>query len=369
MDHPENPNSASTTSQRFSYLKLAYIIYAAKAGMKDSFAVHIIPNESFNLTMRKTHIVILDGHVANPGLYSWDVLSEFGSYEVWERSEGEFEILERAAEAEIVLINKVVLDRDILMRLPKLRLVSVLATGYNVVDVQAASELGIQVCNVPNYSTSAVAQHVFALLLALKNHTCSYGAAVAAGDWCRSPDFALLREPIEELEGLTMGIVGYGAIGQSVAKIAAAFGMRVLVHTRSKRMDAAVSFVTLPELLAQSDVLSLHCPLTAETAEMINTDSLRQLKANAVLINTARGGLLDEAAVAQALHEGRLGAAALDVLSREPPAVDNPLLHAPNCLITPHVAWAGMRARRRLLDITCANIRGYLQGNAPNRVN
>ncbi|MDD3696058.1 MAG: D-2-hydroxyacid dehydrogenase [Lentisphaeria bacterium] len=319
--------------------------------------------------MRKTHIVILDAHVANPGYYSWEPLAEFGSYKVWERSEGEAEILSRAAEAEIVLVNKVCLSREILMNLPRLRMVSILATGYNVIDMQTANELGIQVCNVPNYSTSSVAQHVFALLLALKNHTCSYTQAVEQGDWCRSPDFALLREPIEELEGQRMGIVGYGAIGRSVAKIAAAFGMQVLVYSRSKKEQPGLSFVSWPELLAQSDVLSLHCPLSEETAGMINAESLAQMKKGAVLINTARGGLLDEAAVAAALQRGVLSAAALDVLSVEPPRADNPLLHAPNCLVTPHVAWAGMRARRRLLDISFANIRGYLQGNTPNRVN
>ena len=318
---------------------------------------------------RKPNIVILDAYVTNPGDYSWEPLEEFGHCTIWERTESKAEVLERAAGAEIVLTNKVVLTRDILEALPELRLISVLATGYNIIDLDAATELGILVCNVPNYSTSSVTQHVFAVLLQLLHHIGSYARAVADGAWCRSRDFTFYLESIRELEGMTLGIVGYGAIGRSVAAVARTFGMKVLVNTRTPQTDSSVRFTDLATLLAESDVVTLHCPQTPETVRMINRQTLAQMKRGAILVNTARGGLLDEAAVAEALNNGHLAAAAVDVLSIEPPPANNPLLNAKNCLITPHIAWAGLNARRRLLDITFDNIRGFCQGKPVNIVN
>ncbi len=318
---------------------------------------------------REPHIVVLDAYVANPGDYSWDPLEEFGQCTIWERTESRAEVLERVAGAEIILTDKVQLTRDILETLPELRMISVLATGYNVIDLKAATELGILVCNVPNYSTSSVTQHIFAVLLQLLNHTDSYTRAVADGAWCRSRDFTFFLESIRELEGMTLGIVGYGAIGRSVAAVARAFGMKILVNSRTKKADTDVRFTDLTTLLAESDVVTLHCPQTTETLRMINPQTLALMKHGAILINAARGGLLDEAAVAEALNSGNLAAAALDVLSSEPPPADNPLLNAKNCLITPHIAWAGLNARRRLLEITFANIRGYCQGKPLNLVN
>ncbi|MFA6930665.1 MAG: D-2-hydroxyacid dehydrogenase [Lentisphaeria bacterium] len=317
----------------------------------------------------KPEIVILDAYVANPGEYSWAPLEELGHCTIWERSESTSDVLERTAQADIVLTDKVELSREILEQLPNLKLISVLATGYNVVDIKTATERGILLCNVPNYSTASVTQHVFAVLLQLLNHTGQYAQAVADGAWCGAKDFTFFLDPIRELEGLTLGIIGYGEIGRSVASIAKAFGMKVLVHSRTIKSDTDVRFTELTTVLAESDVISLHCPQTPDTTRMINAQTLSQMKTGAYLLNTARGGLLDEAAVAEALNSGRLAGAALDVLSVEPPPADNPLLAAKNCLITPHVAWAGLKSRRRLLDITFANIRGFLQGKPLNLVN
>lgn len=318
---------------------------------------------------QRPNIVILDAYVANPGDYSWDPLEEFGRCTIWERTESREEVLERAAGAEIVLTDKVALTRDILEALPKLLMISVLATGYNVIDLKAATELGILVCNVPNYSTSSVTQHIFAVLLQLLNHTDSYARAVADGAWSSARDFTFFLESIQELEGMTLGIVGYGAIGRSVAAVARAFGMKVLVNTRTPKAEEDVRFTDFPTLLAESDVISLHCPQTPETVGMINRQTLALMKPGAILINAARGGLLDEAAVAEALNNGHLAAAALDVLTSEPPPANNPLLNAKNCLITPHIAWAGLNARRRLLEITFDNIRAFCQGKPVNLVN
>lgn len=314
-------------------------------------------------------IVILDAYVANPGDYSWDPLQEFGNLTVWQRSFGREEILSRARNAQILLVDKIELSADMLENLPKLEMISVLATGYNIIDMQAATERGILVCNVPSYSTDSVAQHVFAMLLQLMNHSYSYTQAVAAGEWCSSTDFTIFLEPIRELAGLTMGIVGFGAIGTAVAKIAQAFGMKVIANNRSEKSYPGVEFVDLQTLLAESDVISLHCPLTADNAKMINQETLALMKKSACLINTARGALIDEKALAQALNEEEIAAAILDVLSEEPPTTANPLLKAKNCLITPHVAWAGVQARKELMQVTFKNIQQYLQGKPQNLVN
>lgn len=313
-------------------------------------------------------IVVLDGYAATQSDLSFAALARHGRLDVWERCESRAEVLERAAGARILLTNKTVLDRGLLAALPDLRFVSVLATGYNVIDIAAARELGIQVSNTPGYSTMSVAQHTLALLLELTNQTGDYAGAVAAGEWCRSPDFTLSRGSICELDGLTMGIVGGGQIGQAVARIVATLGMRVLIHTRTPRPGLPGSCVDLPTLLRESDVISLHCPLTAENKGMIDAGALAQMKRGALLLNTARGGLLDEAAVAAALNAGCLGGAAVDVLSAEPPPAGNPLLTARRCLITPHVAWASRAARQRLLDINAANVAAFLAGSAQNLV-
>jgi glycerate dehydrogenase len=251
-----------------------------------------------------------------------------------------------------------------------LRYIGVLATGYNVVDVAAAGAHGVAVTNVPAYSTPSVAQHVFALLLDLTRGAGHHAALVRQGSWSAAPDFAFWATPQVELAGLTFGIVGFGAIGQAVARIALAFGMRVLVQTR--RPDPAawsdVAFVTSDQLFAEADVVSLHCPLTEETRGMVNSTRLAAMKPSAYLLNTGRGPLVDEAALAAALRDGRLAGAGLDVLAQEPPPADNPLLSAPNCVITPHLAWATKAARQRLLDVAVDNVRAFLAGREQNRV-
>ncbi|NLF93448.1 MAG: D-2-hydroxyacid dehydrogenase [Oligosphaeraceae bacterium] len=313
-------------------------------------------------------IVVLDGYVANPGDFSWGPLQDMGDCQVYERTGSRAELLERAAGAEVILTDKVPISAEVLAVLPDLRFVSVLATGYNIVDVPACRRHGVVVSNVPNYSTESVAQHTFALLLQMLNHTDEYTREVAGGAWSRSRDFTLFLSPIREISGMTLGIIGYGAIGQAVARIARSFGMKVLVVTRTPKEDPAVSFCSLEELLRQSDVVSLHCPQTAETTRIINASNIALMQPGALLLNTARGGLVDEEALAQALNSGRLSGAALDVLCSEPPAAENPLLQARNCHITPHVAWAGLGARRRLMEITFANVRAYLEGRPINVV-
>lgn len=314
-------------------------------------------------------IVIFDGYAANPGDLDWGSFAAFGQLTVHERTPAELTV-ERAAGAQAVLTNKVMLGAAEMDALPELRYIGVLATGYNVVDVAAARERGIVVTNVPAYSTPSVAQHVFALLLELTRGTGRHAALVRQGRWSAAPDFCFWEGEQLELDGLTFGIVGFGAIGQAVARIARAFGMRVLVQTRSPDPAAwpEVTFVERDALFAQADVISLHCPLTEETQGTINAATLAAMKPGAYLINTGRGPLVDEAALAAALQAGQIAGAGLDVLTREPPAADNPLLTAPNCVITPHLAWATRAARQRLLDTAAANVRAFLEGREQNRV-
>lgn len=314
-------------------------------------------------------IVVLDGYTANPGDLDWAPLSALGELVVYERTPAAL-TLERAAGAQVILTNKVLLGAAEMAALPELRYVGVLATGYNVVDVVAARERGIVVTNVPAYSTPSVAQHVFALLLELTRGVGRHADLVREGRWSASPDFAFWDTPQVELAGLTFGIVGFGAIGQAVARVAQAFGMRVLVQTRTP--DSAkwpgVSFVGLDELFAQADVVSLHCPLTDETRHLVNAARLATMKPTAYLINTGRGPLVDESVLAAALQAGQIAGAGLDVLSQEPPLAVNPLLTAPNCVITPHLAWATRAARQRLLDTAAANVRAFVEGHPQNRV-
>ena len=314
-------------------------------------------------------IVILDAYAANPGDLSWDEFAALGELTVYDRTAQE-DAAARIGDAEVVFINKVRLTDDIFAACPNLKLVSILATGYNIVDLAAAKRRGITVCNVPGYSTRAVVQMTFALLLEICQQAGLHSGAVHTGRWQTCPDFCFWDRPLIELDGKTMGIVGYGAIGSAVGTVAQALGMKLLVTARhEKPVPEGARFVSLPELLAQSDVVSLHCPQTAENARMIDAGALAQMKDGAILLNTARGGLLDEQAVADALRSGKLLAAGMDVVSAEPIRADNPLLTAPNCFLTPHIAWAPLETRRRLQAISAENLRAFLAGKPQNVVN
>lgn len=307
-------------------------------------------------------IVVLDGYTVNPGDNPWQPLAELGELTVHDRSDPS-QIVARAHGAEIVIVNKASLDRAAFEALPELRGVGVLATGVNSVDLAAASARGVPVCNVPSYSTASVVQHTIALLLELCHRVGLHDESVHAGDWQRSDDFSYWKTPLLELEGKLLGIVGYGAIGRRVADVARALGMRVCVARLSPERsgsEPSVPRIPLDELFATADVISLHCPLTPETAKLVSGARLALVKRSALLLNTARGGLIDEVALRAALEEGRLAGAAVDVLSSEPPSPDNPLLGVRNCVITPHVAWTSLSARRRLLAVTVDNVRGML---------
>jgi glycerate dehydrogenase len=315
-------------------------------------------------------IVVLDGYTLNPGDLSWDALNSIAKCTVYERT-APGEILERLQDVDIVLTNKTPLNRTTLAALPKLRYIGVLATGYNVVDVEAATGRGIPVTNIPTYGTRSVAQHVFALLLELTQRVGHHAKTVRAGRWSTCPDFCYWDYPLIELEGLTMGIVGFGRIGLATATLATAFGMQVLAHGRSgtSKEDSDARMVDLETLLAQSDVISLHCPLTPETTGMIDSTRIALMKPTAFLINTSRGPLINEEDLAEALNAGRIAGAGLDVLPVEPPSEACPLLRAENCLITPHIAWATHSARARLMKIAVENLRAYLDGQPVNVVN
>jgi glycerate dehydrogenase len=313
-------------------------------------------------------LVVLDGHTVSPGDLSWDALRELGELSVYERTPPEL-VLERAAGADILVTNKTVLSEATLRALPGLRGVSVLATGVNVVDVRAARGLGIPVSNVPAYSTASVAEHTLALLFELTRHVGLHASIVRDGEWSKNPDFSFWREPLIELEGLTLGIVGLGAIGSRVARLGDALGMRVLATpSRKNPLPDRARGATVPELFAQSDVLTLHCPHTAETEHMVSRERLGTMKRSALLINTSRGALIDEPALAQALADETIRGAALDVLSVEPPPPDHPLVLSPRCLITPHQAWTSRAARERLLRATVDNVRALLSGHPQNLV-
>lgn len=312
-------------------------------------------------------LVILDGHALNPGDLSWDCFEQFGTVRYYDRTDSEQDAIARIGSADIIILNKVPITRTVLESCSTVKLICILATGYNVVDCKAAAERGIPVCNVPGYGTDSVAQFTFALLLELCHQVGLHSESVHNGDWANSPDFCYWKTPQMELAGKTIGIIGYGAIGQAVGKIAKAFGMNVLAYSRTKR--SGFEYVTLDELLARSDVISLHCPLFPETKGMINAESIAKMKDGAILLNTARGALLDEAAVAVALRSGKLRGAAVDVASAEPISRENPLLTAPNCIITPHIAWAPLEARQRILDITVKSVQGFLYGKRINVVN
>lgn len=313
-------------------------------------------------------IVVLDGHALNPGDLSWAGLEALGEVVIHERTPAELTV-DRAAGAEALIINKVALGDAELAALPGLRYIGVQATGVNIVDLAAARERGIVVTNVPAYGTASVAQHAFALLLELARGVGRHDRRVRQGAWTHCPDFAFWETPQVELADKVFGIVGFGEIGRAAARIAAAFGMRVLVHTRTPDLAAEeTTFVSLDRLFSEADVVSLHCPLTPQTERLVNQGRLALMKKSAFLINTARGALIDEAALATALHQGDIAGAGLDVLAKEPPPADNPLLGAANCIITPHLAWATEAARLRLMDTVVANLRAFIAGVPQNMI-
>lgn len=315
-------------------------------------------------------IVILDGYSANPGDLSWDALKALGEVTVYDRTSRE-DTVERAADADIVLTNKVVIDREVMEQLPRLKFIGVLATGYNIIDVACARERGVVVSNVPAYSTESVAQMVFSHLLTVTNRTEHYAQQNREGRWTRSADFCYWDSPVMELAGKTMGIVGLGNIGRRVAEIALAFGMKVVALTSKSEalLPPGVRKVTLEELLGASDVVSLHCPLTGQTRHLINHDTIAMMRPTAILINTGRGPLVDDEALAEALNANRLKAYCADVMTQEPPKADNPLLGLKNVFLTPHIAWASTEARIRLLDITIKNVRAFIEGKPQNVIN
>ena len=315
--------------------------------------------------------VILDSYTLNPGDNPWTGLEELCELSVYDRTKPD-QILERASEADIILTNKTVLDADTINALPKLKFISVLATGYNVVDLDAAAARNIPVSNVPGYSPPSVAQHVFAMILNHANRVALHDQAVKEGQWAQQEDFCFWNAPLIELAGKKMGIVGFGAIGQKVGTIANSFGMEVLAYAPRPKAVPQYSpfhFVSIEKLFREADVVSLHCPLTAQNEKFINKELLTTMKASAYLINTARGPLIDEADLAEALTEGVISGAALDVVEKEPMLPGNPLSGTPNLTITPHIAWATLEARSRLTGITVTNVKSFLQGKAINVVN
>lgn len=316
-------------------------------------------------------IVVLDGYTLNPGDNPWDEIAQFGELILYHRTSDE-EILERARDAEILATNKTPLSAAVLNQLPRLRFICVLATGYNVVDIAVAGKRGIPVSNVPEYGTDSVAQFVFALLLELCHHVGVHDAAVKAGEWSASPDFCFWKTPLIELAGKKMGIVGFGRIGRRVGELAHAFGMEVLAfnpHRHSPPNYRPFSWVSLSDLFTLADVISLHCPQTPDNTGFINQSLIGMMKKSAFFINTARGGLVIEQDLAEALNTGRIAGAAVDVVSTEPIRPDNPLLNARHCLITPHIAWATLGARQRLMATSVENIKAFLAGRPINVVN
>lgn len=319
----------------------------------------------------RPNIVILDGYTINPGDNPWTPVEALGSCTIHDRTPPELRV-ERAKDAEILLTSKVKLDEATLAALPKLRYISMLATGYNNVDVAAAGRLGIPVSNVPAYSTESVVQTTFALILELAVQVGLHDAAVKAGEWTNCPDHAFWKTPIVELDGLTLGIVGYGTIGRAVARVASAFGMKIIAHAPRIPQDPGqvpVQFVPLEELFATADVISLNCPQTKENTGFVNAALLALMKPSAFFINVARGGLVNESDLAAALRAGTIAGAGLDVVAHEPMLADNPLLTAPNCIFTPHIAWASFAARKRLMEIVAANVASWLAGAPINVVN
>jgi len=313
-------------------------------------------------------IVILEGAAVNPGDLSWDAIKQFGEVTIYDRTDPT-DAAARIRDAQIILINKTPITAELLDQCPDLRLICVQATGYNVVDCDAARKRGITVCNVPAYGTNAVTQFTFSLLLEICNRVGHHDDAVHTGSWSTCGNFCFWDTPQMELYGKTLGIIGYGSIGQSVGRVAKAFGMKVRAYSRTQKPEFQDDYANLDTVLAQSDIITLHCPMTPETDRIINKDTIAKMKDGAILINTGRGQLVDEQAAADALVSGKLRAMAADVVSVEPITPDNPLLSAPNCILTPHMAWTPVEARQRIIDITVGNISGFLKGEIVNAVN
>lgn len=318
-------------------------------------------------------IVVLDGYTLNPGDLNWGALKQMGDLKIYDRTPFDSnEILKRIDGAEIVYTNKTPLTKDVILKAKNLKYIGVLATGYNIVDVNIAKESGVLVTNVPAYSTVSVAQFTMALLLEICHHVGNHNNAVKDGAWVKALDFCFWNSPLIELEGKTLGIIGFGRIGQATAKVAQAFGLNILFYNRSEKSELesnSCQQVELDALFSKSDIVSLHCPLLESTEGIINTGNINKMKDAVMIINTARGGLVVEQDLANALNSGKVYAAAVDVVSEEPIKKDNPLLKAKNCIITPHIAWAPREARIRLMDITVENLKAYLNGNPVNMVN
>ncbi|MEN8192546.1 MAG: D-2-hydroxyacid dehydrogenase [Bacteroidota bacterium] len=316
------------------------------------------------------NIVVLDGYTLNPGDLSWEELHDIGETTIYERTKYD-EIIERAENAEIILTNKTVLTKDVLNQLPNLKYIGVLATGFNVVDIEKAAEKNIVVTNVPSYSTKSVAQMVFAMILELTLNVGLHSNSVKKGDWSSNPDFSYWKKPLIELHNLTLGIIGYGQIGNEVAKLANSFGMEILVYNRSvvNEPEEYIKQKSLTNILELSDIVTLHLPLNDQSENMVTLKELSKMKNSAFLINTSRGPIVNENDLANALNSDMIAGAGLDVLSTEPPSVDNPLLNAKNCFITPHIAWATQASRQRLMSIAVENVKAFVNGKPINVIN
>ena len=316
-------------------------------------------------------MVVLDGYTENPGDLSWDCLREFGELTVYDRTGSEDEVIARIGEAEVVFVNKVPITKRVLEECPNIKFISVLATGYNVIDIKAAAEKGIVVSNIPSYGTAAVAQFAIALLLEVCHHVAHHSEAVHQGRWAANPDWCFWDYPLIELQGKTMGIIGFGRIGQATGRIAKAMGMKVIAYSRSIREDGKdiAEYVDLDTLLRTSDVIALHCPLFPETEGIINKANIEKMKDGVIIINNSRGQLVVEQDLADALNSGKVCAAGLDVVSTEPIREDNPLLKAKNCLITPHISWAPNESRQLIMDMSYNNLKAFVEGKPINVVN
>jgi len=334
--------------------------------MDGAFLLRVyFPAPDRNIVMMK--IVVTDGYTLNPGDISWDAIKALGELIVYDRTPAD-KIVERCSNAEVVLTNKAPFTKETLAALPKLQFIGVTATGYNVIDTKPAAEQGIVVSNVPGYGTASVAQHVFALLLELTNHVGKNAQSVAAGKWQQSADWCYAEAPVMELDGKTFGVVGFGNIGQKAAAIAGAFGMQVIYYNPRPKESTPGRQVKLEELFTGSDIVSLHCPLSSSNQEFVNAALLQTMKPSAFLINTARGQLIQEKDLADALNRGTIAGAALDVLSKEPPSEGNPLLQAKNCIVTPHNAWISREARQRIMSVTASNLAAFISGQPVNVV-
>ena len=316
-------------------------------------------------------MVVLDGYTENPGDLSWDGLREFGELTVYDRTGSEDEVIERIGDAQVVFVNKVPITKRVLEECPNIKFISVLATGYNVIDIKAAAEKGIVVSNIPSYGTAAVAQFAIALLLEVCHHVAHHSEAVHQGRWAANPDWCFWDYPLIDLQGKTMGIIGFGRIGQATGRIAKAMGMKVIAYSRSVREDGKdiAEYVNLDTLLRTSDVIALHCPLFPETEGIINKANIAKMKDGVIIINNSRGQLVVEQDLADALNSGKVCAAGLDVVSTEPIREDNPLLKAKNCLITPHISWAPKESRQRIMDMSYNNLKAFVEGKPINVVN